>query len=151
MAASRGILQRMLISHDSNRDSLFHALPTFQSAWPAGGWSWDNRFECIASTIAQGVSAKGWSVAIALFPHVWEERNLSNAPPAVAKVAAATGGVRRGQFLLSTEAVDGLLMFGLWWPWGDEGSNISMRLGFTGNATRDETLRFRNLFKVRDD
>jgi len=141
----------MLISHDANRDALFRKLPAFQAAWPSGGFSWDNRFECVASTIAQGASAKGWTVVTELFPNVWEERNIATAPAPIAKVAAATGGVRRGQFLLSTEAADGLSMFGLWWPWGEEGSNISMRIGLTGNPTRDETLRFKSVFKVRDD
>ncbi len=141
----------MLISQDSNRDSLFRQLPAFQSVWPAGGWSWDNRSGCLASTISLGMAPQGWSAAKDLFPNIWDARSIATAPANVAKIASDTGGVRSGQFLLSTESVDGLLIFGLWWPWGEEGSNISMRIGLASNPSHDEILRFRHLLKVRDD
>lgn len=146
-----GMLSRMLSPPPSNRDSLFAPLLQFKKAWPAGGWSWDNRFECVASTISQGNSAEGFRVAQALFSYVWDVRTVHTAPLSVAKISTETGGVRAGQFLLSTDAVDDLLIYGLWWPWGEEGSNISMRVGLAGNPTRAELLKLRSSFNVRDD
>ena len=73
------------------------------------------------------------------------------AGPGVAKISAETGGVRAGQMLLSTDAVDDLLVYGLWWPWGEEGSSISMRIGLTGTPSREELLKLRSVFNVKDD
>jgi hypothetical protein len=134
-----------------NRDSLFTPLLQFRTTWPASGWSWDNRFECVASTISHSSSAEGWGIAQGLFPHVWDARTVRTAPPSIAKVSADTGGVRAGQFLLSTDAVDDLLVYGLWWPWGEENSNISLRVGLTGTPTRSELLKLRSAFNVKDD
>ncbi len=134
-----------------DRDALFTLLRQFKNSWPSGGWSWDNRFECLASTISQGSSAEGWSAVRALFPRVWDARTARTAPPRMAKIATETGGVRAGQFLLATDAVDDVLVYGLWWPWGEEGSNISMRVGVTGSATRADLLRLRSAFNVKDD
>jgi hypothetical protein len=134
-----------------NRDSLFTPLLQFKSVWPARGWSWDNRFGCLASTISQSNSAESWRAAEALFPHVWNDGTVRTAPSNVAKVAVETGGVRAGQFLFSSDAVDDLVLYGLWWPWGEEGSNISMRIGLTGSPTRAELLKLRSMFNVKDD
>jgi hypothetical protein len=145
------MLGQMPSSKPPKRDSLFTALLQFKSTWPAGGWSWDNRFACLASTISQASSAEGWQAAQALFPHTWDGRTVRTAPPSVAKVSVETGGVRAGQVLLSTDAVDDLLVYGLWWPWGEEGSSISMRVGLTGAPTREELLKLRSVFNVKDD
>lgn len=141
----------MLRTPPANRDSLFPPLLQFKSTWPARGWSWDNRFGCLASTISQSNSAEGWDAAQTLFAHVWDNQTVRLAPPSVTKVSTETGGVRAGQFLLSTDAVDDLLVYGLWWPWGEEGSNISMRIGLTGAPARAELLKLRSAFNVKDD
>ncbi|MFT3928565.1 MAG: hypothetical protein QM778_38910 [Myxococcales bacterium] len=141
----------MLSNPPTTRASLFKPLPQFKSTWPAGGWSWDRRFACLASTISQGSSAEGWRIAQTLFPHVWDSRTVATAPASVTKVSVETGGVRAGQFLFSTAAVDDLLLYGLWWPWGEEGSNISMRIGLTGSPTRDELIKLRSAFNVHDE
>ena len=135
--------------HD--RDSLFTLLRNFKSTWPAGGWSWDNRFECLASTILQSNSGEGWGAARALFPHIWDAKTVRSAPAGIARISTETGGVRAGQFLLSLDPVDDLLVYGLWWPWGEEGSSISLRIGLTGSASRADALKLRSAFNVRDD
>lgn len=142
------MLGEMLSRTSPNRDSLLTPLLQFKNTWPSGGWSWDNRFECLASTISQGNSGEGWRAAQALFAHVWDEMTVRTAPPSLTKVSAETGGVRAGQFLLSTDAVDDLLIYGLWWPWGEEGSNISMRIGLTGASAPAELLKLRSAFNA---
>lgn len=148
--ATCGMLAEMLSTTPSNRDFLFTPLPQFKSTWPAGGWSWDNRFECLASTISQGSAADGFRAVQALFPHVWDEKTVRTAPPSVAKVSTETGGVRAGQFLFSSDAMDGLLVYGLWWPWGEEGTSISMRIGLAGAPTQADLLKLRSAFNVSD-
>jgi hypothetical protein len=122
-----------------------------KQSWPARGWSWDRRFECIASTIAVEFRDEAWRAARAQLPTVWTERTLPEAPKEVLTVAEATGGVRSDQFLLCTELVDGMLLYGLWWPWGGEGTNISMRVGVSGWVTYDDHEALRNAFNVVED
>ncbi len=138
----------MLSRTPSTRESVFAPLLQFKSAWPAGGWSWDNRFECLASTIAQASADEGWRAAQALFAHVWDEVTIRTAPASVLKVSAETGGVRAGQYLLSREGRSDLLIYGLWWPWGEEGSNISMRIGLSGVGARNEHNDLRDAFNA---
>ena len=88
------------------------------------------------------------ATAKALCPLVWDGQQMGGAPKLVRDVAAATGGVRSDQLLLAAQERAGLLMFGLWWPWGGESSNISMRLGLAGNHSNDELTRLRALFRA---
>ena len=69
----------------------------------------------------------------------------------VSDVAEMTGGVRSDQFLYSTEEIDGMVAYGLWWPWGGEGTNISFRIGVAGDTSFDDTMTIRKIFNAIDD
>jgi len=66
-------------------------------------------------------------------------------------VAEATGGVRSDQLLYAAPEVDGLIAYGLWWPWGGEGTNISMRVGLTGHTSFEDVTKLRQAFNALDD
>ena len=135
----------------SPRASAIERLAFLRSGWPSRGWSWDRRFECIASTIAIELREEAWTAATSMLPTVWTDRTLANAPVQVQEVARLTGGVRSDQYLLSADPVDGMLVYGLWWPWGGEGTNISMRIGLTGYASYDEHCALRDVFGVSEE
>jgi hypothetical protein len=86
-----------------------------------------------------------------VFSAVWTKRTLPGAPPIIHTIANHTGGVRSDQRLLATEFVDELMAYGLWWPWGGEGTNISMRIGLAGDVPNDVEIGFRQLFNALDD
>jgi hypothetical protein len=69
----------------------------------------------------------------------------------VAEVAEMTGGVRSDQFLYAMDEADGILAYGLWWPWGGEGSNISLRIGIAGDTSYDDVVKVRQIFNAMDD
>lgn len=135
----------------AGRDALFQALRRFRHAWVSHGWSWDRRLECAASTFDLARSQEARKAAAVLFTEEWNHRTVKGAPELVQHVAETSGGVRSDQILLSTDEVDGMIGYGLWWPWGGEGSNISMRVGLAGSAGYSELVELREIFGVLDD
>lgn len=123
---------------------LFAALARLRSAWPQRGWSYDNRFQCVASSFSADHAATARALVTALFPYVWTSRTLATAPAMFAQIAERTGGVRSAQQLLGAEPVGRLIPYGLWWPW-EEGTTISLRIGLD-NASMAETIEFSEVF-----
>jgi len=132
-------------------DSLFDGLGRLAGAWVSHGWSWDRRFECVASTFAVTHAEEARGLVMGVLTEPWTSKTLHRAPSLIVGVAELTGGVRSDQAIYSTPEVDGVIAYGLWWPWGGEGSNISMRIGLAGPVSYDDMLRLREIFGAPDD
>ena len=128
---------------------LFDALAGLRRAWPGGGWSWDSRLSCVASSISVYLEREARLAAELTFPQHWSTRNIARAPALVAELAETSGGIRADQVMFSTELVGGSLAYGLWWPWGDD-VTISFRAGLGGYAAREDA-RLRDEFKAMFD
>jgi hypothetical protein len=115
------------------------------------GWSWDRRFDCVASTFSIRLVPQARDAVTTTFPNEWNSRTLSSAPEEIQDVAERTGGVRSDQLIVATDDADGILAFGLWWPWGGEGTNISLRVGLAGFVRNDLIVDFRDIFGALDD
>jgi hypothetical protein len=135
------------ISADEQR--LFSALRALKAAWPMGGFSWDSRLSSVASSFgAMQTQAARAAVALGL-PTAWTHETIQTAPERIADIANRYDGVRRGQLLFTGGDVEGLLAFGLWWPWGTS-ETISLRVGLDGvDESRSQHGRFRDIFGVQ--
>lgn len=131
----------------SSHDRLFELLSQLRKAWPGGGWSWDNRFMCVASTIPSETTAKARVAASIALPHAWTERTLPQAPIEVRQIAEITGGVRENQLVLASPAMGDIFAWGLWWPWRD-GNTVSMRVGIGGNSGPRLEMRLSETFNA---
>ncbi len=131
---------------------LFDALGRFHEAWVSRGWSWDRRFECVASTFDITRVGEARDAVADVFPYEWTSKTLKRAPDGVRMVAEMTGGVRSDQLIYAMSDDDDVVpvCFALWWPWGGEGTNISLRVGLY-DAPYDHVQRLRELFGVMDD
>ena len=126
----------------------FQALTRLKGKWPTRGWSWDTRFNCVASAINVELSSEALAAVSLAFPHEWTIANLNTAPPVVRTLAESTGGIRPDQILLTMAPLSSNnLVYGMWWPWGDD-VTISFRIGMTGPllARDDAQTKFRELF-----
>jgi hypothetical protein len=123
---------------------LFAALARLRAAWPQRGWSYDNRFQCVASSFSADQATTARTLVTTLFPYIWTSRTLATAPAMFAQIAERTGGVRSAQQLLGADPVGRLVPYGLWWPW-EEGTTISLRIGLD-NASMAETIEFSGVF-----
>lgn len=134
----------------TTQDELFAELGVFSKKWVAHGWSWDGRFECVASTFTYSLKDEAHGLVEGVFPERWTHLTIKDAPAVVSDVASATGGVRSDQLLYSAPPIHGLVVYGLWWPWGSGGTNISMRVGVTGRCSMAQTMQLRTAFGALD-
>ena len=125
---------------------IFEALSRLRTSWPKRGWSWDSRFETVASTFGTDLLTEAKTSAAMALPHVWTDKTLGTAPTALRDLAKKTGGVRAAQMLLSGDPHGILLPYGLWWPWED-GRTISLRIGIEG-ASSDQRMLLCSTFGV---
>jgi hypothetical protein len=125
-------------SRGDTSEELWNGLRELRSNWPGGGWSWDGRLSCVASSFAIEVVEQARSAAIQALPHIWNEKTLASAPTHVRELAEISGGLRADQMLLARQSVTGLFAYGLWWPWRND-VTVSFRVGLSGTArSRDE-------------
>jgi hypothetical protein len=125
--------------------ALFETLGQLRKNWIKGGWSWDNRFNCLASSFNVEQDGEARAVVLRFLPNEYTAKSIGSAPQQVKEVAESTGGVRVDQRLYSTEMGGRLVAFGLWWPWGDE-TTISLRIGLGGYVAEADIVRLREVF-----
>ena len=122
-------------------EPLFEQLVDFRAKWPKRGWSWDGRFNCVASAFSSDMMDEANGALASAFPHRWNHKTLGTAPPLIQQIAERTGGVRADQWIFSTNASGGAVVFALWWPWGDD-TTITLRVGLpTPNPSLEDRLR----------
>ncbi len=127
---------------------VFAGLRALRQGWPMGGFSWDSRLNSVASSFPIHLEPRARAAATEGLPTVWGPADLKKAPPRIQSLAEHYGGVRSGQLLLTAGYPDGLLAFGLWWPWGTS-ETISLRVGLADvDAARSQHARFRDIFGV---
>jgi len=127
---------------------VFDQLTQLRDSWPAPPWDWDGRFHTISATFARDAEPAVRASAVHAFPAGYTATTLATAPPALAAIAARTGGLRAGQRLLAGDLSGELVLYGLWWPWGG-GEKITLRIGFANLALPAEPVVWlRELFGV---
>ena len=129
--------------------ALFAVFEQLKKAWIKGGWSWDSRFSCVASSFNVELEAEARAVVLRFLPNEWGSKTIVNGPPALKEVAEATGGVRTDQSVFTGDTSGRLLGYGLWWPWGDE-ITISLRIGLGGYVLDPDMARLREVFGTAD-
>ncbi|HQY62559.1 MAG: hypothetical protein IPF92_01850 [Myxococcales bacterium] len=124
----------------------FDALSALKRDWPTRGWTWDSRVGCVTSSFTVEQELRARAAVNAAMPAQYTHVSLERAPAALQQVVEISGGLRPGQLALALGPTAGLLVFGLWWPWGD-GETISFRLGLADvDPAKEPNLRFRELF-----
>lgn len=125
---------------------IFLALIRFKAGWPQRGWSYDSRFQCVASSFDASAAPRARALVATLLPHEWTSGTIAGAPPMIAGIAERTGGLRAAQIVFGAEPQGGLVPYGLWWPW-EEGQTISLRIGLE-NASMSHTMELCSVFGV---
>ncbi len=127
---------------------IFDSLGRMKIAWPTRGWSWDPRLFCVTSSFTTEQEPQARTATQMALQNEWTAQTISRAPPSLRDVVERAGGVRQGQLVLSTGPVSGLLLYGLWWPWGDA-ETVSLRVGLADvDPNREPYGRFRDVFGV---
>lgn len=127
---------------------MFESLAKMKSTWPTRGWSWDPRLMCCTSSFTVEQEPQARKATASALQNEWTASTISRGPQQLRDVVERAGGVRQGQLVLSTGPVSGLIVYGLWWPWGDA-ETVSLRVGLAEvDPNREPYIRFRDVFGV---
>lgn len=127
---------------------VFDQLRELSESWPAPEWSWDTRLSMIASSFERAHEAAATTSAARALPQSWTSKTLDTAPAVLRALAERTGGLRAKQLLLGNDQHAGIVIYGLWWPWGS-GDTITLRIGIAHrDRATDPFPRLRELFGV---
>ena len=103
------------------------------------GWEWDGRFGCVLTTFETSDKDRVSGVVSSLLDQAWDSANIDDAPARVGAAIKDFGGLHPGQLLFSSELAQGIILLGLWWPWGN-GTTISIRFVPSGPANSDREV-----------
>lgn len=141
------MVRGVTIAQGSPAHSLFQSLSAFRQQWPGGGFSWDSRLFCVASSFSADLESDARSAVMQVFRFQWNSRAVRTAPEPIQEIAEVVGGLRSDQILVATEPNETLMAYGLWWPWGDD-VTISFRIGLSGLSAARYEDDFRELYGV---
>lgn len=128
--------------------SVFESLARMKAAWPTRGWSWDSRLSCVTSSFTTEQEPQARTATTMALQQEWNTATIVRASAQLRDVVERCGGIRQGQLALSTGPIGGLLVFGLWWPWGD-GETTSLRVGLADvDPVKEPYGKFRDVFGV---
>jgi len=99
-------------------------------------WSFDARFRAAAATFESSESATVRAALEQGFEAAWTTPTIGQAPTRAQELATKLGGLRPGQILFGTNADSDPILFGAWWPWGNE-TTISIRVLFSARVFDD--------------
>jgi hypothetical protein len=119
----------------SPHQPILDAFVRLRAAWPHRGWSFDNRFECVASSFEADFAPTARTLIAPSFPHGFSDKTLHGASSAIRAAAERTGGVRAAQLIFGGDPIGRLTPYALWWPW-EEAQTISLRVGIEGATSQ---------------
>lgn len=127
---------------------VFEKLTLLHRGWPAATWTWDPRFWTLTSSFGKELELAARASAAHALTYAWNATTIDTAPHGLQAICDRTGGLRPGQMLMAGKA-GGVVLYGLWWPWGG-GDTITLRLGIGECEVMEEPFpQVRHLFGVR--
>jgi hypothetical protein len=131
----------------SATDRIFIELEKLRRVWPKKGWSWDYRFNCVASSFHVDLTEECEQALLSVFPDTFDHRTMDRAPEYITEMVESVGGVRPDQRIFTLRSGARLIPYALWWPWGDE-ITISLRVGLAGYVGDADTQRMQVDFQA---
>lgn len=126
---------------------MFARLERLRQLWPKKGWSWDYRFNCVASSFHVDLTRDCEMAILEIFPDAYDQRNIAKSPDYIQDLSEEIGGVRADQRVFTMPSTARLIPYALWWPWGDE-ITISLRVGLTGYVGESDHQRMQMEFQA---
>ena len=134
-------------SGGSATDQMFAKLEQLRQAWPKKGWSWDYRFNCVASSFHVDLTRDCEKALAQVFPEIYDQRTIARAPEHIQELSEEVGGVRSDQRIYTLSSNARLIPYAMWWPWGDE-ITISLRVGLAGYVGESDNQRMQMEFQA---
>ncbi len=99
-----------------------------QSVPSTYNWEMDGRFSTPFVQLDINDTKPVQESVSGIFDNQWDSSSIGKASPLEKNLAKSFFGIQKGQLLFTTQD-DDILLFGAWWPWGDD-SKVSLRIGY---------------------
>ena len=110
-------------------------------------WKWDSQFETVLAEFSVDNKNRVRAILECYLSIAWDKKKVRKAPDIVRTTVKHFGGLRSGQLFFTSDPNQDIIIFGVWWPWGDE-KNISIRVApFDKRLSDSEMVEFIKLFK----
>jgi len=91
-------------------------------------WRWDHALHVVAVSFEEARAADVWQALKMEFDGEWDFLTIMEARESLSSYLRSAAGVFPGQTVFTLEGESGLVLFALWWPWGEE-DKTSLRIG----------------------
>ena len=91
-------------------------------------WKWDSRFNTALAEFEVAKTADVKKALDTVFTELWETSNIVGAPENIKTIDYLFGSLMYGQQLLSSDPNQNVILYCIWWPWGN-GETVSIRVG----------------------
>jgi hypothetical protein len=106
---------------------------------PHCSWCWDEVFGTALVVFDRSDMDLVYIPMTLEFDAQWDMASIDKAPPHFSNYFNRVFGIMPGQKIFTTADSSGLILFAVWWPWGD-GAKISLRVGLFSPA-EDRVVR----------
>ena len=96
-------------------------------------WCWDEVFDTALVVFDRSDMDLVYIPMTLEFDAQWDIASIDKAPPHFSSYFNRVFGIMPGQKIFTTADSSGLILFAVWWPWGD-GAKISLRVGLFSPA-----------------
>lgn len=96
-------------------------------------WCWDEVFRTALVVFDRRDMDLVYIPMTLEFDAQWDIASIDKAPPHFSSYFNRVFGIMPGQKIFTTAGSDDLILFAVWWPWGD-GAKISLRVGLISPA-----------------
>jgi hypothetical protein len=103
------------------------------NVFETGQWEFDSRFVAAAVVFKADYAEDIKEKLASIYEETFDYKSIKKAQKDIKKLAKMFFGVNKGQLLMISR-VDDIILFGAWWPWGNEES-ITLRIGFYTDET----------------
>ena len=91
-------------------------------------WQWDEPLHVALVSVEEVHAGAVLTALSAAFEQEWDAFTVSRASPSIRSFFTASFGLLPGQKAFTADNGSGLILFALWWAWGD-GTKASLRIG----------------------
>ncbi len=90
-------------------------------------WKWDDRFQTALAEFGIDNEENVHGILEKYFKNIWDSSNIGSAPDNIRAVINEMGGLKAGQLLFTSEAIEDTFIYCVLWPWGNQ-KTISIRI-----------------------
>ena len=91
-------------------------------------WQWEPNLQLVSTVLGRDEGETALDELSAHFERQWHFASFEHAPRLITEFVNSRFGIVPGQRVFAADNGVGLVLYAVWWPWGDD-SKASLRIG----------------------